>query len=237
METVAVVTMNNGENRHNPAFVEGMSRALKEILDDDAVSAVIISSGDEKFWSVGIDVEWMTAAFASGEQGAVRSFLYALNGLFITMLSYPLPLIASINGHVAANGLVLACACDFRFMRADRGLCRFPEVDIGIPFLPGMIEITAKGMPRHAFEELKYTGKTVTARELERDRVILRACTDGEELYRDSMAFASSLRKKRDIFGEMKRRMNRKIIQAIETEDPAYIEPLNLLPGGMPYPK
>jgi len=226
--TIAQIKMNNGENRHNLLFAETMIEVLEEILADEDIYAALITSTHDKFWSLGMDVDWLFARNAEGDTDSIKKCMYAVNEMFKTMLTFPIPLIACINGHVAANGLVLACACDFRFMNSEQGLCRFPEVDLGIPFLPGMIEITKKGIPFYKFEELKYTGKKITAKEMEQHHIILKACTDKDELFEESFSFARSLNKRRAIFGEMKRRMNRRIIKTINEEDPVYIDPLNL---------
>jgi len=63
---------------------------------------------------------------------------------------------------------------------------------------------------------------------MEQHHIILKACASKEELFKESFRFARSFNKQRAIFGEMKRRMNRWIIKAIDDEDPVYIEPLNL---------
>jgi enoyl-CoA hydratase/carnithine racemase len=200
-DTIAQINMNNGENRHNLVFAETMLDVLNEVLRDEDINGVVLSSKDEKYWSLGMDVDWLFARNAEGDTGSIRKCMYAVNKMFKAMLTFPIPLIACINGHVAANGLVLACACDFRFMSTSQGFCRFPEVDLGIPFLPGMIEITKKGIPFYKFEELKYTGKKITAKEMEQHHIILKACTSKDELFEESFLFARSLNKHRAIFG------------------------------------
>jgi len=58
-ETVAVLTMNNKENRQNLDFANAMITALDEILEDKGIFAVVIASSDEKNWSQGIDLQWL----------------------------------------------------------------------------------------------------------------------------------------------------------------------------------
>ena len=227
--TTALLIMNNGENRHNLAFAEAMMDVLSSITADPSVDNVVITSSDSRRWSLGVDVDWVTARYHEQDFGSIKTFLYRLNDLFRTLLTYPMPLIAAINGHVAANGLVLACACDFRFMRADKGFARFPEVDLGIPFLPGMIAITKKAMPRHFFEMMKYTATKVTPRELEINHVLVRTFENEELLLRGCLEFGQSFRKRREIVGEMKRRMNQDIIDIMDKEDPPYIEAMHLI--------
>ena len=223
-DSIAVISMNNGENRHNPAFVRAMLKIFSEILGDESMDGVVITSSDSRHWSLGLDVDWLVQRTKEQDCQPIKDFLYSLNDLFKTMLTFPMPLIASINGHCAANGLLLACACDFRFMKSDKGLARFPEVDLGIPFLPGMIAVTKKGIPLYKFEEMKYTGQRFTALDLEEHHIILKSFKDAKTLMRESLEFARSFKKGRGIFGEMKKRMNKDIIRVFEKEDPDYIE-------------
>jgi len=47
-ESVAIMTMNNGENRHNPDFIRAILLAFDEIENDETISSVIITSSDKK---------------------------------------------------------------------------------------------------------------------------------------------------------------------------------------------
>jgi len=232
VETVGVITMNNGENRHNPEFIRAILTAFDEIEGDPTISSVIIASSDPKNWSQGIDLQWMTDAMAKNDLQGIRDFLYGLNRIYNRILLYPMPVIAAINGHAFAGGSIMACACDFRFMKADRGFFCFPEIDISIPFLPGMQAILQKAIPGYKLEELVFSGKRTGAADLEAHHVIVKACENEEALMREAFAFAKSFNKKRPIFGEMKKRFHRTIIETMEKEDPAFIEPLQLMPQG-----
>jgi enoyl-CoA hydratase/carnithine racemase len=228
-ESVAVVVMNNGENRQNAAFVDAINGVLDDIEKDPGVKAVVITSSDPKNWSQGFDVAWMIERVSKNEQDAARSFLYAMDGVFKRILTFPMPVIAAINGHAAANGANLACACDFRFMRGDRGYFFYPEVDIDIPLLPGLMAICKKAIPLYRLDEMFLTGRRYTARDLEADHIFVKVTENAETLMAEAVAFARTFQKKRPIFAEMKRRMNRAVIEVIDTQNKPYVDKLDLM--------
>jgi enoyl-CoA hydratase/carnithine racemase len=228
-EAVAVLTMNDGENRQNPDFVRAVLAAFDEIEQDSEISSVIISSSDRKNWSLGIDLQWMSGAIGENNLQGMKDFMYGMNRVYARILLYPMPIIAAINGHTFGGGTVMACACDFRFMKSDRGFFCFPEVDISIPFLPGMLAIIEKAVPSYKLEELVLTGKRSVAAELEAHHVIVKTCENEEALMKEAMTYAKTFNKKRPIFGELKKRMHRRILEIMEKEDPAFIEPLHLM--------
>jgi enoyl-CoA hydratase/carnithine racemase len=227
-DSVAVVKMVNGENRLDPVFNQEFLQAFSEIEKDKAVTSVVIVSSDAKNWSQGIDLIWMQACMAEKDLQAIRDFLYSLNDIFKRILLFPMPVICAINGHAVAGGAILSLACDFRFMRADKGFFFFSEVDVGIPFIPGMMAFCRKAIPEYKFEEMMYTGKRYGAHEMEAHHVVMKACPNEETLIAEAMAFARSFNKKRGVFGEMKRRMHKQIIEIMDKEDREYIEPLKV---------
>lgn len=228
-ETVAIVRMNNGENRHNLDFANGMLKTLEEIRSDPAITAVILTSNDQKNFSLGVDVEWLGIKMGEKDMESIKAFLYGMNNVFKELLLFPVPVIAAINGHAFGNGSIISCACDFRFMKSDKGFFCFPEVDLGIPLLPGMIAFVKKAVPYYKLQEMVYTGRRIGAKELEEHHIIEKASANAEELMKDAMSFAKGFKKKRGIFGELKKRMHKQIVEIIEKEDPEFIEPLFLM--------
>ncbi|MCX7983060.1 MAG: enoyl-CoA hydratase/isomerase family protein [Syntrophales bacterium] len=225
--SVAMLIMNNGENRFNPAFNSAMLNTFDEIEADHEVHSVIISSSDTKNWSLGIDLNWMMEHIQIRDEKGIKDFIYGANDVFKRILLFPMPVIAAINGHAFGDGSILACACDFRFMKSDRGFFCFPEVDIDIPFLPSMLAQISKAFPTYKMEEAIFTGKRMVAKELEESKVIVKACQDASELMTEALAFAASFQKKRGIFGELKKRMNHHIVELMKKADPPYIENLH----------
>lgn len=220
---IATITLNSGENRFNPDFLSAFLNTLDEIEHKTEAQTLIVTSAHEKIFSNGIDLEWLVPVIQQNNIAAAKAFFYQLNRLFKRLVTYPLVTIATINGHAFAGGAILCCAFEFRFMRSDRGFFCFPEVDLGIPFLPGMNALLKKAIPLYKMEEMEYTGIRLTAADCERHHIILKACRL-EELMPQVLTFADTIRKKRPIIAEMKKRLNASIVQAIDVEDVPYIE-------------
>ncbi len=227
-ETVAVISMNNGANRQNLVFAREMNEAFDRILEDNGIYSIVLTSSDAKNFSQGIDVDWLGNCFTQKDFTSIKEFMLEMNTVFKRLLTMPLPVIAAINGHAFGNGAIISCACDFRFMKADRGFFCFPEVDLGIPFLPGMIAFVRKAVPEYLFNRIKLTGERLTADDLLLHHVIEDKGEDQAEMMEKAMAFAGGFQKKRGIFGEHKRRMHRAILETIDREDPPIIESLKL---------
>ena len=182
----------------------------------------MVRSTDEKIFCNGIDLNWMTPLIKAGEREPIKAFLYQLNDLFKRILLYPMPTIAAITGHIFAGGAIMACVFDFRFMRTDRGFFCLPEVDLHIPFLPGMLAILKKAIPLYKLEEMQYSGKRYTAQECEAHHIVMKACHIND-LMNEAIAFAKTFDKERETIREMKKRLYKDIIRTIDEEDPFYI--------------
>jgi Delta3-Delta2-enoyl-CoA isomerase len=221
---VAVVTMNHGENRFSYDFLKAFEDLLEEIEQQTRATAVLVKSGHEKIWSNGIDLEWLLVEVVRDPEAGVR-FPSLLMRFLRRLLTYPLITIAAINGHAFAGGAIMACAFDFRFMRSDRGYFCFPEVDIQIPFLPGMDAILKKALPTPLLLEAQLTGKRYTAAELEAHRVVRKACPEND-LMKEALAFAKTQNKTREILKTMKEVTFKNILRIMENDDPAYLDSL-----------
>jgi Delta3-Delta2-enoyl-CoA isomerase len=222
-EHVAALTLSDGENRFNPDFLNAFIDVLDEVETATAATTLVVTSSHEKIFCNGIDLEWLVPAIQRNDTARAKDFFYLLNRLFKRIVTYPLLTVAGVSGHAFAGGAILCCAFDFRFMRSDRGFFCLPEVDLGIPFLPGMNALLKKAMPMYMVEYLQYTGIRLTADQCARHHIVHKACPM-ETLSADTMAFAKGINKKRPVVAEMKKRLNRDIVQALDVDDVAYIE-------------
>jgi enoyl-CoA hydratase/carnithine racemase len=220
---VAVASLNDGENRFNPTFLDALLGVLDEIERDTEATTLVVRSAHEKIFSNGIDLEWLQQAMQRSDLAQAKDFLYQLNRLFKRLVTCPLVTVAAIGGHAFAGGAIFGCAFDFRFMRTDRGYFCLPEIDLGMPFLPGMNAILRSAMPEGVLREMQLTGVRMTARMCQ-DHGIVKGAYPQDQLLDAALRFARQVNKKRPIIAETKRRLNQAIVAAIDTQDPAYIE-------------
>ena len=222
--TVAIVTMNNGENRHNPDFAEAMHATYADVMADAEIKAIVLTSSDPKNFSLGVDLGWFLKSSAAKDFDGMNKWLHRNGDVFRTYLMSPVPTIAAITGHAFGNGAMLAGACDFRFMRGDRGYFCLPEIDLGIQLAPSMLQWMKKAIPYHLLMRMLWTGEKVGAAELEKHNVIIKACANAEETLSEAIAFARTFNKSRTTLAEMKRRTFKHIIDKFEKEDPEYFK-------------
>jgi len=220
---VALLTLDDGENRFNPSFLSSFLETLDEVEARSEVTALVVTSAHEKIFSNGIDLDWLVPVVQRGSLEEAKAFFQQMMTLFRRILLYPMPTIAAISGHAFAGGAILCCAFDFRFMRTDRGFFCFPEVDLGIPFLPGMIALMNKAMPSQVFDEMQFTAARLTAEQCAARHVVHRACPR-DSLLSEALGFAEGLKKRREVVLELKRRTYREILRILEEEDRPVIE-------------
>ena len=143
-DQIVVLDLGDDENRFSPEFLDQFDENLDDAVRNGAAGLVTTAAG--KFYSNGLDVDWLGA---HGDQ--TQWYVGRVQGLLARVLTLPMPTAAALVGHSFGAAAMLALAHDFRVMRADRGYFCFPEVDIRIPFTPGMAAlIQAKLTPQAA---------------------------------------------------------------------------------------
>ena len=141
-EKIAVLDLGDDENRFSPEFLDEINAHLDELVGTGAQG--LVTTGGAKFYTNGLDLDWLTA---HGDQ--TQWYVGRVQEMLARVLTLPVPTAAAVVGHAFGAGAMLALAHDFRVMRADRGFFCFPEVDIRIPFTPGMAAlIQAKLTPQ-----------------------------------------------------------------------------------------
>ena len=160
-DTIAVLHLGDNENRFSPEFLDEFDAQINDAISLGAHALVTVATG--KFYSNGLDLDWLAV---HGDQ--TQWYVGRVQALLARMLTLPMPTAAAIGGHSFGAAAMLALAHDFRVMRSDRGYFCFPEVDIRIPFTPGMAAlIQAKLTPQAAVAAMttgrRFGGKEAAA--------------------------------------------------------------------------
>jgi len=88
--------------------------ASENMKKEGGKGAVIIvgKRSQDKFFSNGLDFNNMMSQPDNG----VNFFPVVFNPLVRRLLSFPIPVVAAMNGHTFAGGMILALSCDYRVM-------------------------------------------------------------------------------------------------------------------------
>ena len=126
---VAVVRINRPPaNAMDPALLDEGHRLIEE-LDALAPAAVVIT-GRPGFFSAGVDLKLAPTLDEAGQ----REMVGGINRLFCDWYCFPRPVVAAVNGHAIAGGLILALCADHRVGAPGAGRFGLTELKAGIPY-------------------------------------------------------------------------------------------------------
>lgn len=205
----AVLHLTEGENRFTPAFLAEAHAALDDVeAMDDPVA--LVTTGEGKFFSNGLDLETLT-----GGGDGVMAYLASAQDLMARVLCFPLPTVAAINGHAFAGGGMLALCHDHRVMRADRGFFCLPEIDLGLPFSPGMQALITATLPHTTAREAMLTGKRYGGADAAAAGIVAVAVPEEEVLPAAIELAGSQAGKARSTMAAMKTQLFAEVIAAL----------------------
>jgi enoyl-CoA hydratase len=138
--------------------IQALRHALDEVERSDARAVVLTGRG--RVFSAGLDLRECVRF----DRQALRAYVGAFEGLFERLFSFPLPVVAAVNGSAIAGGAVIALACDVRVM-APAAQIGLNEVQLGIPFPSMAFEIGRFGIPAASHTDGILLGKVFSADE------------------------------------------------------------------------
>jgi enoyl-CoA hydratase/carnithine racemase len=196
---VALLLLGDGENRFTPDWIVEVAALLDDVAADPRP---LVTAGTGKVFSNGLDLPWLQA-----NPTAFQPYLSDVNHLLARLLVLPVPTIAAMQGHAFAAGAMLALAHDQRVMRADRGWFCLPEIDVHLPFAPGMDALVATTLLPDVAVRAMTTGHRFTAPEALEARIARESVAGEQPTVDRALAIASGLRgKDAEILGQIKQR-------------------------------
>lgn len=172
------MTLDNGENRLSPELLGEVEGHLATVATADGARA-LVTVGAGKFFSNGLDLDWL-----GQHPEELQPYLGRVHALFATYLELPCATVAAMNGHTFAAGAMLAICHDQRVMRTDRGYWCLPEVDLGMPFTPGMNALIPAMVPARTAHEAMVTGRRYSAVEAQAAGIVDEVADEADVLPR-----------------------------------------------------
>ena len=213
--TVFVLRARDGENRFTPAFLDAFEAALEQI-EQTPGPAALVTTGEGKFFSNGLDMATLAAAGSSGRAG-LTDYLGRVHRLFGRMLAFPRMTVAALNGHAFAGGFMLALAHDFRVMRADRGYLCLPEVDLRLNLQPGMTALIQAKLRKQVAHEAIVSGRRYGAGESLARGMIDEVAAESTVLSRAIELAAALADKDPATLAQLKRGLHGETLRLLET--------------------
>ena len=112
-------------------------RAVLEELRADGPAAVVLT-GRPGFFSAGVDLKLVPTLDRDGQ----RAMVEGINQTFLDWYSFERPVVAAVNGHAIAGGLILALCADHRIGNGE-GKLGLTELKAGIGY-PAMAMAVVK---------------------------------------------------------------------------------------------
>lgn len=164
---VAVVRLAHGKvNALDLDLLNAITETFREL--DRGEDRAIVLTGAGRAFSAGVDL-WR---ILDGGDEYVRAFLPALSTAFLEVFTVGKPVVAAVNGHAIAGGMIFAAACDYRTMADGAGRVGVTELQVGVPFPIVALEILGFALGEQVARQAVLAADTVPAREaLERGYV------------------------------------------------------------------
>ena len=158
---VGIVTINRPKalNALNSEVLKEIEAAF-DAIDLDATRAVILTGAGEKSFVAGADIGEMSTL--TKEEG--EAFGKVGNDVFRKIETFPIPVIAAINGFALGGGCEISMSCDIRIC-SDNAVFGQPEVGLGITPGFGGTQRLARLVGAGKAKEMIYTAFNIKADE------------------------------------------------------------------------
>ncbi|WP_157151486.1 enoyl-CoA hydratase-related protein [Brachyspira sp. SAP_772] len=173
---VGIITISREKalNALNSQVLDELDKTL-DAVDINNIRCLILTGAGEKSFVAGADISEMSKASKSeGEAFGKKG-----NDVFRKIETFPLPVIAAINGFALGGGCEIAMSCDIRIC-SDNAVFGQPEVGLGItPGFGGSQRLPRLVGPGMA-KQLIYSGKNIKADEAYRIGLVNAVYTQSE---------------------------------------------------------
>ncbi len=187
---VATITINRPKalNALNSQVLDELDATL-DAVDLDTVRCLILTGAGDKSFVAGADIgEMSTLTKAEGEAFGKKG-----NDVFRKLETFPIPVIAAINGFALGGGCEISMSCDIRIC-SDNAMFGQPEVGLGITPGFGGTQRLARTVGVGMAKQMIYSARNIKADEAYRIGLV-NAVHPAEELMPAAKKLADTIAK------------------------------------------
>jgi enoyl-CoA hydratase/carnithine racemase len=173
---VGVAVVDRPERR-NALNAEVCEELLGHLASNADLRAVVITGAGDQAFSAGADLARRTSDVGGLEPGGRDTFRSAFDALLASIVGYPAPVIAAVNGAALGAGMQLAVACDLRVV-ARHATFGIPSARLGILLSAASIGRLAALVGQAMARDLLFTARTLDIEEAERVGLVQRRADD-----------------------------------------------------------
>ncbi|MBU3914848.1 enoyl-CoA hydratase/isomerase family protein [bacterium] len=155
---ICTLTLNRPEKRNSlsPELLINLKETLDEFAKDDSVRAVVIRGAGDKSFCAGYDLNLLPTS--DNKEGNTPGNINPFEEAMETIVNFPYPVIALMNGYAFGGGCDLAISCDIR-IGVDNLRIGMVPAKLGVVYSASGLKrfINAVGIART--KELFFTGR------------------------------------------------------------------------------
>ncbi len=158
---IGIITINRPKalNALNSTVLEELDKTL-DAVDQETVRCLILTGAGEKSFVAGADIgEMSTLTKAEGEAFGKKG-----NDVFRKLETFPIPVIAAVNGFALGGGCEISMSCDIRIC-SENAVFGQPEVGLGITPGFGGTQRLARIVGTGKAKEMIYGARNIKAEE------------------------------------------------------------------------
>lgn len=158
---IGIITINRPKalNALNSAVLDELDKTL-DTVDQEAIRCLILTGAGEKSFVAGADIgEMSTLTKAEGEAFGKKG-----NDVFRKLETFPIPVIAAVNGFALGGGCEISMSCDIRIC-SENAVFGQPEVGLGITPGFGGTQRLARIVGTGKAKEMIYGARNIKAEE------------------------------------------------------------------------
>jgi enoyl-CoA hydratase len=157
---VVTLTLNRPEKKNSlsPELVQLLLQALQELAADASIRAVILRGAGSSAFCAGYDIRSLPTGSGSNLHEKLNK-LSPVESLFQSVINFPYPVIAMVEGAAFGAGCELAVCCDIR-IGTDETRMGMPPVKLGLVYPWTGLQRFIQTIGLQSTREMFFTGRT-----------------------------------------------------------------------------